>query len=277
MKNLLVSLWFLLGIFIPAIAQSDAEGSKDPALFTRMPGFYIGQYDDNQFDRYDFQISSEKTQAVEGHYLTITYYLKENTQAPSPLQVVRNYTNAIKKIGGQLVYEFEDGGYQNVILKLVKNGKETWAHVSSAENDIYTVYLVEKESMNQDVVADASNMEGSIKETGKVALYGIYFDVAKAIVKEESQPSLQEIAKLLNDNSSLKIYVVGHTDNTGSFDSNMKLSMDRAAAVVSALVTKYSVNAASLKACGAGAISPVASNETEEGRALNRRVELVKQ
>ena len=277
MKNLISSILLLLGIFVPAIAQSDAEGSKDPALFTRMPGFYIYRYDENQFDKYDFQITEEKTQPVEGHYLSITYYLKENTQAPGPLQVVRNYTNAIKKIGGQLVYEFEDGGYQNVILKLAKNGKETWAHVSAAGNDIYTVHLIEKESMNQDVVADASSMEGTIKETGKVAIYGIYFDVAKAIVKEESQPSLQEIAKLLKDNPSLKLYVVGHTDNTGSFDANMKLSMDRAVAVVTALVSKYSVNAANLKACGAGAISPVATNETEEGRALNRRVELVKQ
>jgi OmpA-OmpF porin, OOP family len=277
MKNFIASLLMFLGILAPALAQTDAEGSKDPALFTRMPGFYIYQYDENQFDKYDFQISAEKTQPVEGHYLSITYYLKENTQAPSPLQVVRNYTNAIKKIGGQLVYEFEDGGYQNVILKLVTNGKETWAHVSAAGNDIYTVHLVEKESMNQDVVADASSMAGTIKETGKIALYGIYFDVAKAIVKEESKPSLQEIAKLLKENPSLKLYVVGHTDNTGSFDSNMKLSMDRAAAVVNELVTKFSVNAANLKACGAGAICPVASNEKEEGRALNRRVELVKQ
>ena len=75
----------------------------------------------------------------------------------------------------------------------------------------------------------------------------------------------------------LKLYVVGHTDNTGIFDSNIKLSNDRAIAVVNALVTKFSVNAARLKAFGDGPTSPVASNETEEGRALNRRVELVKQ
>jgi len=277
MKKLIVSLLSLFAIFFPSIAQADFEGSKDPALFTRMPGYYIYQYDDFEFNKYDFQIDGDKTQPVEGHYLSIYYYPKENTQPPSPLQVVRNYTNAIKKAGGQLVYEFEDGGYQNVILKLEKNGRETWAHITAAENDFYTVFIVEKESMKQDVIADASSMQGAIKETGKVALYGIYFDVAKAVLKAESQPSMQEIAKLLKDNPSLKVFVVGHTDNSGSFDANMKLSVDRATAVVNELVTKYSVNSASLKACGAGAISPVASNDTEEGKALNRRVELVKQ
>jgi OOP family OmpA-OmpF porin len=277
MKQLIGLFLFALVCFTPIMAQEDAEGSKDPALFTRMPGFHIYRYDENQFDKYDFQVSSEKTQPIEGHYLSIIYYLNENVESPSPLQVVRNYSNAIKKIGGQVVFEFEDGGYQNVILKLVKNGQEIWAHVSAAGNDTYTVHIVEKQAMNQDVVADASSMAGTIKETGKVALYGIYFDVAKTIVKDESEPILQEIAKLLKANPSLKLYVVGHTDNTGSFDANMKLSMDRAVAVVNALVTKLAVSAASLKACGAGSIAPVASNETEEGRALNRRVELVKQ
>jgi OmpA-OmpF porin, OOP family len=277
MKKILGLLLLTMPLFVPLLAQEDAEGSKDPALFTRMPGFHIYSYEDRQFDKYEFQTGSGKSQAVEGHYLSISYYLNENVQAPSPLQVVRNYTNAIKKIGGQLVYEFEDGGYQNVILKLVKNGQEVWAHVSAAGNDIYTVNLVEKQAMNQDVVADASSMAGTIKETGKVAVYGIYFDVGKAILKAESEPTLIEIAKLLKADPSLKLYVVGHTDNTGLFDANMKLSMDRAVAVVNALVTNHSVNTASLRPCGAGPIAPVATNTTEEGRALNRRVELVKQ
>jgi len=120
-------------------------------------------------------------------------------------------------------------------------------------------------------------MASSIKETGKVAIYGIYFDTGKATLKPESQPTLLEIAKLLKTNPGLKLYVVGHTDNTGAFDANVKLSMDRAAAVVNALVSKQSVNVASLKACGDGPTSPVATNDTEEGKALNRRVELVKQ
>jgi Outer membrane protein and related peptidoglycan-associated (lipo)proteins len=276
MKNLICSLFLLMAGFAPMIAQQDAEGSKDPALFTRMPGYHIYRCDDLQFDKYEFKISDSKTQTVEGHSLFIMYDLNDNVQAPSPLQTVRNYTNAVKKIGGQVVYEWDDAG-PNAVLKVVKNGMETWAAVYASYNGSYNIHVIEKEAMKQDVVADASSMASSIKETGKVALYGIYFDTGKATLKPESQPTLQEIAKLLKTVPGLKLYVVGHTDNTGAFDANMKLSMDRAASVINALVSKYSVSAASLKACGDGPTAPVASNDTEEGKALNRRVELVKQ
>jgi outer membrane protein OmpA-like peptidoglycan-associated protein len=277
MKKIIGSLLVLLAGCAPLFAQEDAEGCKDPALFTRMPGYHIYRCEDLQFDRYEFLISRDKTQAVEGHHLFILYDLNENAQAPSPLQTVRNYTNAIKKVGGQLVYEYEDGGTQNVILKVSKDGKELWAYVSSSQNGQLSIHIIEKQAMNQDVVADASSLAKSIKETGKVAVYGIYFDTGKSILKPESQPTLQEIAKLLKADPALKLYVVGHTDNTGTFDANMKLSMDRAIAVVNALVSQHSVNIASLKACSGGPIAPVASNDTEEGKALNRRVELVKQ
>jgi OOP family OmpA-OmpF porin len=277
MKKLIGLFVLILAGFTPLSAQEDAEGSKDPALFTRMPGYHIYRYDDIQFDKYEFRISDAKTQVVEGHHLYILYDLNNNVQVPSPLQTVRNYTNAIKKVGGQLVYEFEDGGIQNVILKLVKNSQETWAHVIASGNGQYSIHIIEKQLMNQDVIADASSMANSIKESGKVALYGIYFDTGKSTLKPESQTALQEIAKLLKSNPGLKLYVVGHTDNTGLFDANMKLSMDRASAVVNALVSQHSVNASSLKACGDGPTAPVASNDTEEGKALNRRVELVKQ
>jgi len=272
-------IFFFLLVFagIPTtIAQQDAEGSKDPALFTRMPGYHIYRYDDLQFDKYEFRISDQKNQVIEGHHLTIYYDLNDNVQAPSPLQIGRNYTNAAKKVGGQLVYEYDDAG-ENVVLKVVKNGTEVWAHVYASANGSYNIQLIEKQAMNQDVIADANSMANSIKESGKVAVYGIYFDTGKSILKPESQPTLQEITKLLKADPNLKLYVVGHTDNTGAFDANMKLSMDRAGAVVNALVSQFSVNVARLRACGDGPTSPVASNENEEGKALNRRVELVKQ
>jgi outer membrane protein OmpA-like peptidoglycan-associated protein len=277
MKKLIGSFLLVLAGIAPLTAQEDAEGSKDPALFTRMPGFHIYRYDDLQFDKYEFPIKPDRTQTVEGHSLFIIYWLNENVQSPSALQIVRNYTNAIKKIGGQLIYEYEDGGSQYAILKVVKNGMEVWAHVTASNNGTYSLNIIEKQAMNQDVVADASSMANSLKQTGKVALYGIYFDTGKATLKSESQSTLQEIAKLLKADTGLKLYVVGHTDNTGIFEANMKLSMERATAVVNALVSQYSVSAASLKACGNGPTAPVASNDNEEGKALNRRVELVKQ
>jgi Outer membrane protein and related peptidoglycan-associated (lipo)proteins len=262
--------------FAPVIAQEDGAGCKDPTLFTRMPGYHIYRCEDLQFDKYEFRISDNKTQIVEGHSLFILYDLNENVQAPSPLQTVRNYTNAVKKIGGQVVYEWDDAG-PNAVFKVVKNGMEVWATIYASYNGSYNMHVIEKEAMKQDVVADASSMASSIKETGKVAVYGIYFDTGKATLKPESQPTLKEIAKLLKTDPGLKLYVVGHTDNAGTFDANMKLSMDRAASVIKALVSQYSVSAVSLKACGDGPTAPVASNATEEGKTLNRRVELVKQ
>jgi len=277
MKKTLLSLLMILSVVAPLTAQEDAEGSKDPALFTRMPGFHIYNYEELQFDKYNFRVSDDKSVSIEGHHSNINYYLNENAEAPSGLQIARNYINAIKKVGGELIYEFEDGGLQNTIMKLVKNGKEVWVYVNGGGNGMYSVNIIEKEAMNQDVVADANSMANSIKESGKVAVYGIYFDTGKATLKPESETTLLEIAKLLKADTGLKLYVVGHTDNTGTFDANLKLSMDRAVAVVNTLVSKHSVNASNLKAFGDGPTAPVASNDNEAGKALNRRVELVKQ
>ncbi len=276
MKKIIISLFAILACIGPLIAQNDIEGSKDPALFTRMPGYHIYRYDDVQFEKYEFRISHENTQVVEGHHLFIMYDLNSNVQAPSPLQIGRNYINAVKKIGGQLIYEYQDPG-EDVVLKVVKNGKEVWAYVSANGSGAYGIHIIEKQAMNQDVIADANSMAAAIKETGKIALYGIYFDSGKSVLKPESQASLEEISKLLKADPSLKLYVVGHTDNVGLFDANIKLSKDRALAVVNALVSQFSVNIARLTAFGDGPTSPVASNEKDEGRALNRRVELVKQ
>jgi OmpA-OmpF porin, OOP family len=277
MKKLFCLFLFFSACVAPLLAQEDAEGCKDPGLFTRMPGYHIYRCEDLQFDKHDFLISNGKTQSVEGHHLYIIYGLNDNVQQPGLLQIIRNYTNAIKKIGGQVLYEYEDGGMQNAIMKVVKDGKETWVDMTASGSGQYTLHLIEKEAMVQDVIADASSMAKAIRETGKVALYGIYFDSGKSELKPESQAALEQISRLLAADPSLKLYVVGHTDNAGLFDANMKLSMDRSAAVVNALVTKYKVSALRLKACGDGPTAPVATNGTEEGKALNRRVELVKQ
>ena len=277
MKKILFSLLLMAAGIAPLLAQEDQEGCKDPALFTRMPNFHIYRCEDKQFDKFEFRVSSEKSQIIEGHFLYVNYYLNDNAQTPGGIQIVRNYTNAIKKIGGQIIYEYDDGGAEISTMKLEKKGTEVWAVVSAAGNGMYTINIIEKEAMNQDVVADASSMAGSIKETGKVALYGIYFDTGKSVLKAESKPALDEIAKLLKADPKLKLYVVGHTDNTGVFESNILLSTERSLAVIHALISQYSINADRLRSFGDGPTAPVASNDTEEGKALNRRVELVKQ
>jgi OOP family OmpA-OmpF porin len=276
----ILALVLLLSPLTSAFARSDpndAEGCQDPPLFNRMPGFYISSCTTTEFGRYEFPTAPGKTEAVEGRTYHVIYYLNEGRARPSGLQVVRNYANAVKAIGGQQVYEFEDGGSEYVTLKVTKDGAESWAFIGAASNGMYDVQVVVTEAMKQDVVADAKTLAATIRDTGRAALYGIYFDTGKSVIKPESAPSLKEIAKLLQADPKLKLYVVGHTDNQGSLDMNMKLSKDRGDAVVKALTTEYGVAAARLQAFGVGPLAPVASNLTEEGRAKNRRVELVAQ
>ena len=139
------------------------------------------------------------------------------------------------------------------------------------------VQLVDPKGMGDSMVTiKAADMASAIGAQGRVALYGIFFDTDKAEVKDQSAPTLVEIATLLSRNPALKLLVVGHTDGTGNFDHNVALSKQRALAVTQALTTKHGVAAARLRAEGVGMLAPSATNDTEEGRARNRRVELVK-
>ena len=141
---------------------------------------------------------------------------------------------------------------------------------------IAVVDIVEPKAREQRMVTvDAGEMARSISATGRVALYGIYFDFNKAEVKPESDTTLAEVAKLLQTTPAMSLLVVGHTDNVGSFDFNLDLSQRRAAAVVEALATRFKVSRGRLKPFGVSFASPAASNQTDEGRAKNRRVELV--
>jgi outer membrane protein OmpA-like peptidoglycan-associated protein len=283
MRPRLVTVLFLLLCLSPlqsvfaASDPQDEKGSKDPDLFSRMPGFHISSYEALEFDRYAFKTGVDTTEKVEGRRTFVAYTAKEGMTYPSGLQVIRNYVNAAKALGGGQIYEFEDGGTQYSIIRIAKEDKEVWAEVSGANNGMYNVQMVEKQLMKQDVVANADALSGSIKATGRVAVYGIYFDTNKADLKPESDPALAEIVKMLKADANLKLYVVGHTDNVGQFTHNVKLSQDRANSVVAALVSKHGIAAARLTPFGSGPTAPVASNSNEDGRAKNRRVELVAQ
>lgn len=139
-----------------------------------------------------------------------------------------------------------------------------------------SVDLVETKAREQRMVTvKSTEMADAIQGYGKVALYGIYFDVDKATLKSESDSTLEQIGKLLKEKPSLKLLVVGHTDNAGNYAANMDLSQRRAAAVVTALTGRYGVKQDRLTAVGVSFAAPVASNKSEDGRAKNRRVELV--
>jgi len=270
----------LIAFAFPGVAfsQEDAKGCKDHPMFTRMENFYLAGCKEEKFGQVDFRDEKGKKIEVEGKVYKMDYEIKKGFTPPSGLQVIRNYENAIKKIGGSKVYQ--EDSYE-IWLKLDKAGKAFWVYVDSwhggGKGQTYGITIVEKELMAQEVVADAKSLMSDIQATGRASIYGIYFDFDKADIKPESEPALKEIAKLLQDNQEVKLYVVGHTDNAGNIDYNMKLSKARADAVMKELVAKYKVSSQRLKAYGVGSLAPVVSNKTDKGRAKNRRVELVEQ
>ena len=139
------------------------------------------------------------------------------------------------------------------------------------------IVMIAPEAMEEKMTfVNADEMSKSLATTGRVALYGVYFDTDKALVRADSQTTLQEIAKLLQSQPQLKLHVVGHTDNQGSAEHNLDLSRRRAASVVQELTGKFAIAPTRLDAFGAGWYSPVATNDSDEGKAKNRRVELVK-
>jgi outer membrane protein OmpA-like peptidoglycan-associated protein len=260
-----------------AFGQADLPGSKDYPGISRMPGYYIADYQESPFDSFSFTVTEggkEKQQPVEGRRYDFRYNLTENAAMPSQLQVVRNYQNAARSAGGQVLFDTGDA----TTLRLTKGGKEVWVSVQVGNRPsglFITMVIIEKQAMQQEVTIDAKAMARDLGETGRVAIYGIFFDTGKSELKPESGPALVEIAKLLKESPALKVYVVGHTDMVADLATNVKLSQARAQSVVNALVSQHGIAGARLIAYGDGPYAPVASNRTEEGRAKNRRVELV--
>ncbi|WP_417445529.1 DUF4892 domain-containing protein [Kangiella sp.] len=167
-------------------------------------------------------------------------------------------------------------GNAYVILHVIQNGRTN--SVENSERVFAQLDVVEEKAQESKVVMiKASEMAEQIGQTGKVALYGLFFDTNKATIKSDSKPTLDEIGKLLKENPDLKLLVVGHTDNQGDFDYNIELSKSRAESVKQALIDDYGIVAARLKSWGVGYTAPVATNNSDQGRAKNRRVELVEQ
>jgi outer membrane protein OmpA-like peptidoglycan-associated protein len=250
----------------------------------------------------------EKEQSLEGKVTRITYYAPKGR---SVLEVFRNYEGEVKSknaetlwtgsgpeelgydfggvpqftqiLEGQLFpYSHTDAAYGAykignsyavVYVAAFENGVPK--HTLEVGQTTVQVDIIEAKEMEQKMVTvTATEMEKQISDTGKVTLYGILFDFNKAEVKPESEPTIAEIAKLLESKPSLAIQVAGHTDNVGSIETNKTLSQKRAEAVVAAVSAK-GIDAERMSPMGFSSEAPVADNATEEGRAKNRRVELV--
>ena len=268
-----VLLAMLLVGAVPLQAQAvkpDKEGCKDSALLSRVSGCHIYDCSRSDWDAVKLPVGVEGTaQTIEGEKVHIYYECA--AESYSRLKVVRNAETALRSAG----YTIEFSGMWDGDPAVTARKGPQWVFVYTG-SDRYWVDTVKAQEMAQEMVATAAVMADDISATGHFAVYGIYFDTDKSVIKPESEPALAEMAKLLKENPGLNVFIVGHTDNTGTFDHNLKLSLDRATAVVNVLVSGHGVAAARLKAVGDGPTAPVASNDTDEGRAKNRRVELVK-
>jgi len=162
-----------------------------------------------------------------------------------------------------------------VYLTVVEWGENR--EVYKAKRGAYAaVDIIETRPMQQKMVTvTADQMSRSIASTGRVSLYGIYFDTNRSEIKPASKPALGEIARLLKSQPGLKLHVVGHTDNVGGYEFNIALSKRRADAVVAALQKEYGIAVGRLTSNGVAYLAPIAPNTTDEGKAKNRRVELV--
>jgi len=281
MKKITLLILILLNIFLLQAQNNDIKGSKDYDLFNRMPNYNIINYWDYQFDSHQFFISKDRKKAIEGRKIVIRFEHKNandrNVKKPSYLQILRNYSNAIKKAGGKILFEHRNSNFGYYFLKTTQ-GKEIWVEVATAPDlgRRYKLTIIEREPMKQDIVIDADLIKEKIQIEGKIAIYGIYFDIGKSLIKPESKKSLEQIALFLKENPEINCWVVGHTDSDGSFQTNSKLSLDRAKAVTSYLQRNYSIPLDRLFSQGVGPLAPLSTNDTEEGKKLNRRVELVK-
>lgn len=295
----LIFLMTLVLICAPNARAEDAEGCKDHPLFSRLPGYSLGRCDKTEYEERNFNVGPAKndpdrggitaTVAVKGPFYTMEYALNEGATRKSPLQIMRNFQNAVKAAGGSVEGEWQgwcpvgldDSFFQggnncanfSTTLKVVKGGRETWTLVQpGSEGESFTLFIMEREAMKQDVAVN--ELLDAMNKDGFVTLH-INFDTAKATIKPDSIAQLDQVAAMLKAVPALKIEVAGHTDNAGEAAANQKLSEARAQSVAAAL-TQRGIAASRMTAKGYGQTTPVADNRTEEGRAKNRRVELVK-
>ncbi len=276
-----------------------AEG--DHPLITRYPESQLTDRTAKDFESYQLVVGLDakkmafEAKPIEGKVTRIVY---TNPAKRSTLEIFRNYQQAVEQAGGTIVYSCEEnacgpayarsawGKFNNLFAASDGDPRYLAARVAKGEVQAYIAVMVGKQRTQVDVVevkamdtglvaVDARALASDLEKAGSVRIYGILFDFDKADIRAGSKPALDAIAELLRQQSTLSIFVVGHTDSTGALDHNMKLSAARARAVVAALTGQYAIAASRLDAHGVGPLAPVAPNTSDAGRQQNRRVELV--
>lgn len=298
---------FVLCLPAPAFAQpqEDVPGSRDHPLLSRFPGSVIVRYDEGEFDELLVPLGKstgigefDAAERVEGKVTRLTY---EMPVGHSTLEVLQSYREALVEAGFEIPFtcareecgshlDFQklerpfiiDQDHRYLAAKGDLPEGRVWVTVrtyTTARQDPplrAMVHIAEIGPLEEGLITvDAAAMAKDLETRGHVAVYGIHFDTDKAEIKPGSEATLAEMAKLLAENPRLEVYIVGHTDNVGTLEHNMDLSRRRAQAVVEALVAQHGAERSRLTPEGVGPWAPVESNRTEEGRAKNRRVELV--
>jgi len=314
MKKLTLILAVALMISTSIFAQrtSDIKGAKDFPLVSRFDGSFIAWYQVKNFDRYYMLSLKDNTldkYEIDGKITRIQY---ESQKEHSVFEIYKSYELALKNAGFNILLtldktncgvnlseqlyigefnglnalsgdrikpDYTDGQFAYLSAKKKIDDKEIYIviYVTQWKSDapLITFDAIEVKSMDKALVS-VKDMQTSIMENGHIAIYNIYFDTGKSEIKDSSSEVLKNIAEYLNANPDDKYIIVGHTDNVGDFQANIKLSKERAEAVKNKLVSKYVVKAEQLITYGDGQTAPVTTNSTKEGRAKNRRVEIVK-
>ena len=257
----------------------DEEGCKDLPILSRMPGCTITSCGTKEYDAAEVAVGAlndataeHPMKSLEGQVETVTYICPEKL---SLLQVGRNAETALKAAGYEVVFSGKSW-HDTRIVTAQKDAR--WVQVKVEPWNEYTSYeltSVVVKGLAQEMEATADQMAAEIARTGHVAVHGITFDTGSANIKPASDKVLGEVASLLQKNPAWKMRLEGHTDDVGGKAANQKLSEQRAAAVV-AWLASHGIAPDRLTSQGFGDGKPIAVNKTEEGRAKNRRVELVK-
>lgn len=292
-RKILLSLLLLALALLPAAprAEEDLEGSKDHPAVKRFPGSSIySDYLEKEFEGSDFPVSGTACEHAEGKFYTAVYQFPPKT---SCTQIIRNYDAALQAakltlrrgtdvpecVGDLAINGSTISRWVSAVGKGPKGGK-SYIFIGCTETAFDTpagrVTVVETQAMEQKVEIDADYLAGEIEKTGRVAVYGINFATGKADITADSAKVLAEIASLIAKRTDWRLQIEGHTDDGGNAKANLDLSNRRAQAVKEWLVTKHGAAADRLTTQGFGATKPVGDNKTDEGKAQNRRVELVK-
>lgn len=274
---------------------------EDHPLVSRYPGSTVTARDVEDFGKYTLVVglAPEGMQfdgkPLEGVLTRLTY---TNPPERSTLEIFRNYREALEKAGAQILYTCEDAGcgpayarsawgrFNGLTVTADGDPRYLAARVARDGGEAYVAVMVAKRRTQLDVVEIAGMDRGlvavdpdalgkDLERDGSVRIYGILFDVDQTVIRPESKATLEAIAAMLRSKPQLLLFVVGHTDGTGTLAHNLELSKGRARAVVQALTTQYGIAAGRLDGHGVGPLAPVASNATDAGRQKNRRVELV--